>query len=86
MLLYVFNKATYEISRASFLPLRVETLGRVHREKIYDLLVKLENTELQRLNLYGYHHFVKRARVVAGQSVCFYALLTRFPSPYHFHL
>jgi hypothetical protein len=69
MVLYVLAKTTYEISRASFLPLRVATLGRSNRDKIHDQLVRLENQELLRLNIQGYFLHVKRARHMAGQSV-----------------
>eukprot|EP00026_Physarum_polycephalum_P000927 Phypoly_transcript_00928.p1 GENE.Phypoly_transcript_00928~~Phypoly_transcript_00928.p1 ORF type:complete len:606 (+),score=94.84 Phypoly_transcript_00928:369-2186(+) len=68
MILYILAKTTYEISRASFLPLRVATLGHNNRDKIHAQLVALENHELQRLNIQGYYHSVKRARAMSGQS------------------
>ncbi len=56
----------------------METLGRVNRDKIHDLLVKLENSELRSTDIIGYHKFVKNARATAGQSVTilyFYSFL-----------
>jgi len=70
---HMVETVLYELSKAAHLPSRVATLGFRNRTALHRTLLRVENNELQALNMSGYHSFVKRYRI--------YALQQNYPPP-----